>query len=75
MRSNGFLRQLAVIINQKYRGDITIVPEITFKDYKKLLSNPDPEWMAECQAKSERKTWEHLSFIKHHCAIELTLDR
>lgn len=69
------MRQLAVVINQKYSGDITIYPDITIEDYKKLLSNPIPEWMSECQYKSEKKTWQYLNYIKHHCAIELTLDR
>lgn len=73
--SVALLRQIAAIINQKYTGDITIIPDISFHDYTKLISNPQKEWMLDACHRSERKTWEQLSFIKHRCAIELTLDR
>lgn len=70
-----FLRQIASIINQKYTGDITIIPDLTLDDYHRLLANPQKEWMISARKRSERKTWEQLSHIKHRCAIELTLDR
>jgi predicted acylesterase/phospholipase RssA len=69
------LRQIASIISQKYTGDITIVPDIQLDDYKRLISNPQKDWMLEARKRSERKTWAQLSHIKHRCAIELTLDR
>lgn len=71
----GFLRSLAVIVNQKYSGDITIVPDWSAEDYVRLLSNPDKPWMLRCMHKSERRTWVKLTQIRHACAIELTLDR
>jgi TAG lipase / steryl ester hydrolase / phospholipase A2 / LPA acyltransferase len=71
----GFLRSLAVIVNQKYSGDITIVPDWSTEDYLRLFSNPDKDWMLKYIKKSERKTWAKLTQIRHSCAIELTLDR
>lgn len=71
----GFLRSLAGVVNQKYSGDITIVPDWSAEDYFRLLSNPDKSWLLQCIKKSERKTWQKLTQIRHACAIELTLDR
>lgn len=73
--SYNFLRQISSIINQKYTGDITIIPDITLDDYKRLLSNPQKDWMIEARRRAERKTWAQISHIEHRCAIELTLDR
>ena len=69
------LRQIASIISQKYTGDITIIPDLTLDDYTRLLSNPQKDWMLDARKRSEKKTWQQLSHIKHRCAIELTLDR
>jgi predicted acylesterase/phospholipase RssA len=51
------LSVLPIVLTQKYRGDITIVPDITLTDYMRLLSNPTPEWIKEASLKAERKTW------------------
>lgn len=70
-----FLRQIYSIINQKYTGDITIIPDLSLDDFKRLLSNPQKDWMIEARKRSEKKTWAQLSHIENRCAIELTLDR
>jgi len=54
----GIWPSLAIVMNQKYSGDVTIVPDYTFDDYMRLLANPDVAWMRKCMEKSERKTWE-----------------
>lgn len=69
------LRQISSVLSQKYTGDITIIPDLGFDDYSRLLSNPQKDWMIDARKRSERKTWAQLSHIKHRCAIELTLDR
>ncbi|KAL8880762.1 MAG: hypothetical protein Q9192_007949 [Flavoplaca navasiana] len=62
------------ILSQKYSGDITIFPEISYNDFPRMLSNPTPELMVTAMLCGERATWPKLSRIRNHCAIELALD-
>lgn len=62
------------ILNQKYSGDITILPEVSFSQFPKVLRNPNPEFMIRASLAGERATWPKLSRIQNHCAIELALD-
>ncbi|CAI2174449.1 6715_t:CDS:10 [Funneliformis geosporum] len=62
------------IMSQRYYGDITIVPNLSYTDFLKILSNPTPESMREATLRGERATWLKISIIKNHCQIELTLD-
>jgi len=66
---------LTTVSAQNYRGHVTIVPHLSIQDYVNLLANPTIPWIKECMLNSERNTWEILSMIKHHCAIELVLDK
>jgi hypothetical protein len=75
------------MLSQRYSGDITIVPDISYTDYPALMSNPTPEFLVEARLRGERATWPstfpqcsmianmlELSIIHNHCAIELALD-
>ncbi|KAL8965243.1 MAG: hypothetical protein Q9183_003956 [Haloplaca sp. 2 TL-2023] len=62
------------VLSQKYAGDITIFPEISYTDFPRMLSNPTPEFMDNAMLCGERATWPKLSRIRNHCAIELALD-
>ena len=62
------------VLSQKYSGDITIFPEISYADFPRMLSNPTPEYMEHAQLCGERATWPKMSRIRNHCAIELALD-
>jgi len=62
------------IVSQRYCGDITIVPKISYMNFLKLLSNPTPEIMGEATLNGEKTTWPKISIIRNHCQIELTLD-
>ena len=62
------------VLSQKYSGDITIFPEISYNDFPRMLSNPTPELMENAMLCGERATWPKLSRIRNHCAIELALD-
>ena len=62
------------VLSQKYSGDITILPEIQFKDFPRMLKNPTAEFMVQACLAGERATWPKLSRIRNHCAIELELD-
>lgn len=44
-------------MSQKYSGDITIVPDIGYSDFLKVLSNPTPEYAMDCLYRGERATW------------------
>ena len=68
------LGKVVSVLNQKYSGDITILPEISYVDFPRILSNPTPEFMVQAMLAGERATWPKLSRIKNHCAIELALD-
>ena len=68
------LTKAVSIINQKYSGDITILPDVSYADFPRMLSNPTPEFMHQAMLCGERATWPKLSRVKNHCAIELALD-
>ncbi|KAI9027440.1 acyl transferase/acyl hydrolase/lysophospholipase [Phycomyces nitens] len=68
------LYKVQAIMSQKYSGDITIIPDIGYTDYLKVLSNPTPDLILEAIVRGERATWPKMSIIKHHLQIELTID-
>lgn len=68
------LGKVISVLSQKYSGDITIMPEISYADFPRILANPTPEFMRHAMLCGERATWPKLSRIKNHCAIELALD-
>lgn len=69
------LRQKAAsIIDQKYTGDITILPRTPFSLLFKVLSNPTPEFMEGASLIGERATLEALGEIKNHVKIERAIE-
>jgi TAG lipase/steryl ester hydrolase/phospholipase A2/LPA acyltransferase len=62
------------VLSQKYSGDITILPEIYYRDIPRMLKNPTPDFMVQACLSGERATWPKLSRIRNHCAVELELD-
>ncbi|KAK8165195.1 acyl transferase/acyl hydrolase/lysophospholipase [Phyllosticta citrichinensis] len=62
------------ILSQRYSGDITIFPAISYSQFPKILSNPSTEFMQQALICGERATWPKLSRVQNHCAIELALD-
>ncbi|KAK3059414.1 hypothetical protein LTS18_010925, partial [Coniosporium uncinatum] len=69
-----YLTKVRSILAQRYSGDITILPEINYAQFPKVLSNPTTEFMLAAMLGGERATWPKLSRIQNHCAIELALD-
>lgn len=49
--------RLQAIMSQRYSGDITIVPEIGYSEFLKVLSNPTPQSVMEAIIRGERATW------------------
>lgn len=66
--------KLRSVLSQKYSGDITILPEIDFKDFPRMLKNPTSNFILKACLCGERATWPKLSRIRNHCAVELELD-
>ena len=62
------------VLSQKYSGDITILPEINYKDFPRILKNPTADFMVQACLCGERATWPKLSRVRNHCAVELELD-
>lgn len=59
---------------QRYTGDITIVPEITFKMQLKVISQPSNTDMIEFIHCGESATWPVISRVQNCMIIERTLD-
>ncbi|RHZ45277.1 hypothetical protein Glove_682g52 [Diversispora epigaea] len=70
----GLIHGIQAIMSQRYYGDITIVPHISYADFLKILSNPTPESLRAAILRGERATWPKISIIRNHCQIELILD-
>lgn len=68
------MTKMRSVLSQKYSGDITILPEVPYADFVKVLQNPTTEFMMHSTVSGERATWPKLSRIRNHCAIELALD-
>src|SRR5579859_7975076 len=41
------------MLSQRYSGDITIIPDISYTDYPTLMSNPSPEFLIEARLRGE----------------------
>ncbi|GAM84327.1 hypothetical protein ANO11243_023210 [Dothideomycetidae sp. 11243] len=66
--------KIRAVVGQKYAGDITIFPQISYANFPYVLSNPDTEFMIQASLSGERATWPKLSEVRNHCAIELAID-
>jgi len=69
-----FLSTIQPIVTQKYHGDITIVPEIPWRDYLYLFSNPTEMMISDCIVKGQKATWPKLAVIENHLQIEQFLE-
>lgn len=67
--------QMYTIMGQRYSGDVTISPSYRLRDYRRMLSNPDPAWVREMILQGERATWPRISMIRSHARISKTLER
>ncbi|KAG1139955.1 hypothetical protein G6F37_010344 [Rhizopus arrhizus] len=70
-----FFNKIQSIISQKYSGDITIVPEVGYSDFLRVLSNPTEKSIEDAIVRGERATWPKMSIIKNHLQIELAIDQ
>ena len=54
---------------------LTLVPEVTIADFRKLLENPTKKSIEYWILKGERSVWPAVGALKIRCAIEVELDR
>lgn len=69
------VKMLHSILSQKYDGDITILPNISWVPTAKILANPTHEFMLRATEEGEKATWPKLNRIHNSVAIELALHR
>ncbi len=73
-RVNMVFNSLYGVVNQKYAGDINIVPSFRFYDVRKLLSKLNEEELVALMRDGERSTWPQLEAIRTCTKISRTLD-
>lgn len=62
------------ILNQRYSGDITIFPQVSYANIPKILSNPTTEYMLRSMLTGEQATWPKIARVRNQVAVELALD-
>ena len=68
------LSKVRSILGQRYSGDITILPKISYANFPRVLTNPTTDFMEQAMLSGERATWPKLTEVRNHCAVELALD-
>lgn len=63
------------LLNQKYVGDVTIVPPLSISGYARVISNPTTESLSEFVKMSEKRTWPSIALIRSQCELEIVLDQ
>jgi len=63
------------IMAQRYSGDVTIAPNYSLRHFRRMLANPNPEYVREMILEGERATWPKISMIRSHARISKTLER
>lgn len=69
------LEGLSSILDQDYRGNVTIVPQQSLWRYMKVTANPKIEDVKRFILEGERATWTKMSQVRNQILISQTLDR
>lgn len=64
--------QAYALLSQEYTGDIDIHPRLTWKSYRKVVSNPTPEDLAHFIAAGERAVWPQIPKIRDQTRLAAT---
>ncbi|KAI8877907.1 putative esterase of the alpha-beta hydrolase superfamily [Backusella circina FSU 941] len=67
--------KIQAVMSQKYSGDITLIPDVDYLDFFKILSNPTRQFILDAIDRGERTAWPKLAIIKNHLQIELAIDQ
>ncbi|HEX4872557.1 MAG TPA: DUF3336 domain-containing protein [Nevskiaceae bacterium] len=63
------------ILDQDYRGNINIFPEVSLWRYVNVTSNPRPQTVRRFMFEGERAAWARIEMIRTQTAISQTLDQ
>ena len=66
--------QAYTIMAQRYYGDVTLAPRYRLRHYRRMMSNPTPEFVKEMMLEGQRATWPRISQIRSHAKISQTLE-
>ena len=69
------LGHLQAILDQDYRGNITVVPKLRARDYWGLFSNPTRRVVDALILEGQRATWPKIPMIRNQTRISQTLER
>lgn len=62
------------IVNQQYYGDITVHPQVQWRDYQRILGNLTHAEFLEWVREGERATWPKITMIRDHTVVGQTLE-
>jgi NTE family protein len=62
------------LLEQDYRGHITILPRFRLVNYLRLAANPTLKEIEDYILEGERSTWPHIATIRNQTVISQTLD-
>ena len=68
------MTKMRSVLGQRYAGDITIIPEVSYTQFPSILMNPTADFMMRAMFNGQRATWPKLSRLKIALAVELKLD-
>lgn len=71
----GPLDTASSILDQDYRGNINILPEVSLWRYINVTRNPSLESVQRFMLEGERSTWPRMEMIRNQTLISATLDR
>ncbi|MGB1581865.1 MAG: DUF3336 domain-containing protein, partial [Nevskiales bacterium] len=63
------LNNLHSVLEQDYRGDVTIVPPFQLLDYAQLFTNPSVKTLDRLISEGERSTWPRIAMIRNQTRI------
>jgi NTE family protein len=63
------------ILDQDYRGNINIIPDVSLWRYINVTRNPSMESVKRFMLEGERATWPRIEMIRNQTMISQTLDR
>ena len=69
------LETAAAILDQDYRGNINIFPDVSLWRYANVTANPQLPAVRRFMLEGERAAWPRIEMIRTQTAISMTLDR
>eukprot|EP00668_Euglena_longa_P020178 GGOE01025100.1.p1 GENE.GGOE01025100.1~~GGOE01025100.1.p1 ORF type:complete len:583 (-),score=181.55 GGOE01025100.1:393-2141(-) len=66
---------LHLALNQRYQGDLTIVPVGGLEDYLAVLQPPSKEHTEQCVVLGCRRAWPLMTLVMYHSLIERRLEK